>query len=438
MSKASARNRSAALLFDTALSYPKCQISSTVGSRAIGVLANDCAAAGAIFVVTRLITLFGAYLGVTSLIASEPARSKGWLAELALMWDAAWYAGIAQHSYSYSPAAEGGTNVAFAPLYPFLVSVLSNILHWLSFGWNWGNSAYGTLIAAGLLISNLSFFVALVLLIKLLSPRIGKSGAAIAALAMASLPLSFFFSAFYTEGLFFLLAVAALLVARSGWPAKWLCAGAVGMLASLDRFTGALLLPVLLVEYLSQRGWQWRKIRADVLWLGLVPTGVAIYLVFLWWRFGSPFVLNDSMLKGWNHQASFFLATYWQGLAQLWQSVTGAVPAASDPVLYYGNDNRLYLILDLAMPALLLAGGFLARKKLLASEWTWLALGIIYPLSTNITFSLARYLLPLWPGLIWLGTLPRSRKWIAASLILVSLGLLAWCSSIYGGARWIG
>jgi hypothetical protein len=68
----------------------------------------------------------------------------------------------------------------------------------------------------------------------------------------------------------------------------------------------------------------------------------------------------------------------------------------------------------------------------------WVLVGIIYPLSTNITFSLARYLLPLWPGLIWLGEPGKWRRVVAVAWIVVSLALLAWCSRIYGSARWIG
>lgn len=409
---------------------------------ALRILQSDWLAATLIFLTTRLIALAGAYSGVTSLIAAEPARNKGWLAELALNWDAAWYAGIALNHYTYEPGGLGATNVAFAPLYPFLARSLSGLLQWLTFGWDFGNAQYGSVIAAGLTISNVSFFLALFLLVRLLSPRLGRWGAITVAFALAALPEAFFFSALYTEGLFLFLVLSAFTIARSGWQLKWLCASLVGMLASLDRFAGLLLLPVLLVEYLSQSGWKWRKIRSDIFWTALVPLGTGVYMAFLWLRFGNPLILNEAMLKGWNHRGSFFLVTYWESLSQLWQSLTVTYPPGQDPVLYYGQGSRLYLILDLAMPLLLLIGAFIARKKLLASEWTWLLLGIIYPLSTNITFSLARYVLPLWPGLIWLGAgvgIGGKKTRIIASLwIIISLALLFWCSRIYGSARWIG
>src|SRR5207249_1282568 len=153
-------------------------------------------------VVTRAVALLGAYVGASRLVQIDPARNKGWFAELTLMWDSAWYVNIVEHGYNWHPVAEGGTNIAFPPLYPLLLQVVSSVLSWVSFGWDWGNRTYGTLIAAGLLISNVSFFVALALLIRLLTPSLGRRDAALVVLVLASLPLSFFFSALYTEGLF--------------------------------------------------------------------------------------------------------------------------------------------------------------------------------------------------------------------------------------------
>jgi hypothetical protein len=394
--------------------------------------------AATIFVVTRAVALASAYMGVTRLIAVEPQRNKGWFAELALMWDAAWYARIAQDGYFFAPGSPDAVKVAFAPLYPFMVRLLSDLLGWLAPGWDWGNPTYGRMIVAGLAISNLSFFVGLALLIRLLAPRLGRTGAGVVALALASLPTAFFFSAMYTEGLFLLLLVSTFLIARSHWKHKWLVASTVASLAALVRFVGVLLLVVLAIEYMSQIRWQWRRVRADVLCVVLVLLGVGIYGLYLWWRFGSPLAPVDSQLHGWDRQASFFLDTYWQSAVQLWQSVAGAVPPDRDPVLHYGMGDRLYLFLDLGMPAALLAGGLLARRRLKASEWAWLVLGIVYPLSAGFTFSMARYVLPLWPGLVWLGTLEGKKRWVAVVWLAASLALLARCSYIYASAHWIG
>jgi hypothetical protein len=95
-------------------------------------------------------------------------------------------------------------------------------------------------------------------------------------------------------------------------------------------------------------------------------------------------------------------------------------------------------MLDLALPVMLVVGGFLGRRKLLASEWAWLALGVIYPLSFNITFSLARYVLPRWPGLVWVGTWRGRARWAAVAAIVPCLFAMAWCAAKYASARWIG
>ncbi|MEO5952298.1 MAG: hypothetical protein ABIQ44_07525, partial [Chloroflexia bacterium] len=273
------------------------------------VVANAWLSAALIFVVTRAIALIGAYSGISRLIVAEPERNKGWVAELGLMWDAAHYAGIASDFYQYDPNLSGGTNVAFAPLYPFLLKAVGTVLQWLTFGWDWGHPKWGALIAAGILISNLAFFFALALLIKLLASRLGNLGATLVALGLASLPTAFFFSALYTESLFLLLVVGSFAIARSNWRWKWLCVSLLGMLASLDKFAGVFLVVAMGIEYLSQRSWNIRRIRFDAAWLLLIPAGIAIYATFLWLHFGSPFVLSDSMQKGWNHEGSFFLVT---------------------------------------------------------------------------------------------------------------------------------
>src|SRR4051812_44205626 len=78
-----------------------------------GWLTNEWISAGLIFGLTRLVALIGAYSGTSQLILAEPARNKGWVAELGLMWDSAHYAIIAQQHYTYDPASPGGSNVAF-------------------------------------------------------------------------------------------------------------------------------------------------------------------------------------------------------------------------------------------------------------------------------------------------------------------------------------
>jgi hypothetical protein len=415
---------------------------ATVAARAnisARLLANDWASAALIFFVTRSFALLGAYVGVTDAVQKAPERNKGWVAELALNWDAAWYVVTSQQGYSWDPSVQAASNIAFPPLMPALLSALANFIRWISFGWNWGNDQYGTWVVAGFLISNVSFYVALVLLIRTFTERLGRRNAVFAVFAFASFPLAFFFSAIYTEGLFLLLALGAWLVSRTGWQHKWLAASALGLLAVLLKFAGILLAPVLLVEYMSQHGWRLRKIRFDILWLALIPAGIVFYMLYLWWRFSDPTAFLDAQSDGWYHRASFFLTTYWEdAIVRTWKSITGQFIGHYDFVQDHGSGNVHYALFDALLPILLLVGAFIARKKLYAAEWAWLILGIIYPLSAGHTNSLARYMLPLWPGMLWLGMLGRRGRWPGVLLILAWLAMLAWCAGLYANAVWIG
>ncbi len=79
----------------------------------------------------------------------------------AARWDAVWYLSIAQGGYADSA---DGAKAAFYPLYPLLTKGV---------GW-----VVGSTLAAGLLISLVSFFGALVLLHKLATLELGERGGA--------------------------------------------------------------------------------------------------------------------------------------------------------------------------------------------------------------------------------------------------------------------
>src|SRR3954467_93486 len=73
------------------------------------------------FLTTRLVVGLAAWMGVSDLIRSNPATyHKGPLVEAALLWDAAWYLGIAQDGY-IRPSPTVTSNLAFPPLLPLLV-----------------------------------------------------------------------------------------------------------------------------------------------------------------------------------------------------------------------------------------------------------------------------------------------------------------------------
>ncbi len=176
------------------------------------------------------------------------------LAGAADRFDSAFYLGIAGHGYAVGPSS-----LAFYPLYPYSIRVL---------GWLTGD------VIGAVLISMISFAVALVLLHRLAELELGRRAADATVLLVAFAPLSFFFSAIYSESLFLLLSVATMLAGRRQ---RWMLAGVLGGLAALTRPTGVLLLiPIVIMRLRCGHGFD-RKLG----WVLLVPLAVVAYLLVL-------------------------------------------------------------------------------------------------------------------------------------------------------------
>jgi hypothetical protein len=178
------------------------------------------------------------------------------LAGSAVRFDANWYLAIARHGY----AAAGNGSRAFWPLYPDLIRVLGYVL--------------GSDVIAGVAISVASFAGALVLLRRLAELELGKQAADGTILLLAFAPLSFFFSAVYTESLFLLLSVASIYAARRE---RWFIACALAGLATLTRTTGVALIVPLVLMLRPWRGLTNRRLRCLI----LVPGPLIGYLVWL-------------------------------------------------------------------------------------------------------------------------------------------------------------
>jgi hypothetical protein len=177
-------------------------------------------------------------------------------------WDSVWFMQIAADGY------DGGAREAFFPLYPLLVRI--------------AGAPLGSTLIGGALASTALLGLALVLLHRLVCLDHDRAVARNAVLVTALVPMSFFFSAVYSESLFLALSIGAVYAARRE---RWAWAGALGLLAATTRSAGVLLLIPLAMIYLwdvrrpSLRAM--RPLRADALWLALVPLGLASYCGFL-------------------------------------------------------------------------------------------------------------------------------------------------------------
>ncbi|MBD0329380.1 MAG: glycosyltransferase family 39 protein [Thermoleophilia bacterium] len=237
-------------------------------------------------------------------------------------WDAVWFLSIASDGYTIEKEA------AFFPLYPLLVYALGGVVR--------------SPLVAGVLVSLAAGGVAAVVLAKIARPLLGERGARDAVLYLALFPLSFFFTAVYSDGLFVALATGAFLAALRNRP--WL-AGVLGGLAVGTRMIGLALLPALAIVLWSHR----RSLRAFVP-LAVLPLALGLYALVLRWQLGDARAMFRAQGDFWDRH----LATLGP-LGGLWEATAAAVTGIVDAV-HTGDPgatlNVLYFLLLLAAFAL--------------------------------------------------------------------------------------
>lgn len=177
---------------------------TVVGSRLLGF------AAGAAGARTAWVTGWSAFDPQRITAGLGPVGNL--LAGASVRWDALHYLWIAQSGYRHA----GDT--VFFPLYPLLVHAAA----WLT----------GSDVRAGIIVSLGALAVALTLLHRLTTLELGRRAADATVLLIAFAPLSFFFSALYTESLFLALSVGAVYAARRD---RWAVACLLAALAAVTR-----------------------------------------------------------------------------------------------------------------------------------------------------------------------------------------------------------
>jgi hypothetical protein len=323
----------------------------------------------------------------------------------AVRWDAIWYLAIAHGGYDDGPTA------AFFPTYPLLVRVL-------------GGSAL-----AGILLSLVCFFVALVALQRLTELELGADAGRWTVWALAFSPMAFFFSAVYSESLFLALSVGSVLAARRD---RWMWAGVLGALAAATRSTGvAVVFALVLLAFAGGR----RPRPTELAWALLVPLGLVafplgLHLSGLNWH--APFDAQDVWYRQWAGP----LGGVWEGAKAAWagvrQLVAGASPgtrlyfpiAGGDPLAIARINIGLFLWVPLVAVALV---GVLRRLPLAYAAYVVasLAVPLSYPVLPQPLMSFPRFVLVCFPLWMWLGwLLARHPRWRIPALV-VSAILLA-------------
>lgn len=302
-------------------------------------------------------------------------------------WDSQIYFSIIKGGYSPSSDLEKVfSNIAFFPLYPYLVK---------SVGWLGIELPDGFYVVLGVVLSNLFFLVSAALfyylIVRLLA--IPEAAARRSIYLLFAFPSSFYFSSFYPESLFFLLTLAGFIFALED---KWLPAGICAALAVLTRAQGLVLFFALVWVYMEKRGWKLRDIKLSFLWFALVPIALSAHIYNIYQKTGSFFALIE-VQSAWGRNQNWF-----------------------DGILENINGPSL----DVFKIDLILVTFFLFCSVFILKKYKIKALGILallmclMPLATGSLISISRFMLVVFPVFILLGEILEKREYFYGLMIL--------------------
>ena len=263
-------------------------------------------------------------------------------------------------------------------------------------------------------------------------------------------PMAFYFSAVYSESLYLALSVGLFLCARRG---RWAWAGVLGMLAVATRSTGLVLaLPALMLYLYGPRagplarlrprgvastgrrrsrarsaasgvgcGGPRYRLRANILWLALLPAGLGLYMAYLGLSGGDTLAPFHAQGIWGRHFAGPYVGVWdgmraaLQGARQLLSAQRAHVyypAAAGSPFVSAGHNLMLLAFLLAAVPLFVLALRVLPLAYGVYAIAA-LALPLSYPVPAQPLMSLPRFLVVLFPlsiaFAVWLAAHPRAR-----------------------------
>lgn len=335
--------------------------------------------AGSVWLVTRVATLLLTFGWI--LLFPEGHHLRDWLFYWK-QWDTGWYLHISEAGY-FSTAS-----TAFFPLYPALIEVLS------------GGASEGTRLGVALAINNLGALLGFVALSGLAGMELGGEEAAGRTLRMAAAyPFALFYFAGYTDGLFFGLATASLLLARRG---DWLPCAGLAFLAALTRPTGLILVLPIAWEY-SRR----HRLALSLPGLAAIlaaPLAVAGYMAFLAYRFGDPLLFAKAQSEVWHRHPGL----PWDTLVTAWSHVVGGAPVG---------------LFDL-LPVLLFAVLTIAGARRLPLSLTLYMAGLLAvsiaspePSNLDVLDSAGRFMTAASPAFLLLAAWTEKRAWLDTGLV---------------------
>lgn len=313
-------------------------------------------------------------------------------------WDGGHFFSIARNGYLLT------SDYAFFPLYPWLIKFLGTILP-------------DNILLSGLLISNLSLLLFLVIFFKFTRKRYQSDVAYNSLITFLTFPTTFFAAAFYSEGLFLLLSILAFWFL---YEKRVLLAAIAASLAATTRLVGAALVISLFYNYFSTISFKIKNISAKILIPLVSAFGISIYSIYLFYTTDGPFKFASSQAI-WQRGASDPLSTI---AAHFWRVLT----SPQTPLDQY---------LDLTTAVIFLSILIVGIRKIPSSLWIFSILVILIPSSSGTLTSMPRYVLSSLGVFIIIGQFLKNRPKFRLILWGFLLTLQAILASRFINGYWV-
>jgi len=370
-------------------------------------------------------------------------------------WDAGWYVSIAENGYHFVQGKQ--SNVAFFPLYPLTIKLLSLIFR----------DTYIT----GIIVSNLAFLIGIIFFQKLLKEYLLKDEDKIkwGILFLLFYPYSFFFSAPYSESLFFMCAVLCFYSAEKK---NWMLSALFGMLASADRFVGIALFPAIVVRYWETisttchnplafqptpliKGDRWvghggqgrhgglplqlssggeilslHLVRhvVPLLFIGMIPLGLIGYMAFLYIKFGDPLAFAHTIGQG------------WEGMKILKPDILLPFKSCFNTIVHFSQlpNNKYHVLFQFPIFIFFLVLIFYSFKYLGFSYGIFSLVMLAIPASVSKDLiGMGRYLLVLFPCFAVIPEVIKSKN-LRILLLAFSFFFLTLFTTMFATWWWVG
>jgi len=359
-----------------------------------------------VFAISRITVFAIAELGATFVGVRQtvPGHNAG-LLDVWTRWDGVHYLAIAREGYR-------GSNLAFFPLYPVAIRLVQG--------------AVGNPILAAVAISNLSLLIGLEYVRRLIAERFDDAVAARTLMYLVSFPTAIFFSAAYSESLFFALSAATFFYLRRS---NWLLAGCLGGLTALTRGEGVLLLVPYAIEadahrrLLGRAGGSLDILRgAPAIGAAMIVFGLLTFMVLSALLSGDPLHFVHVQAH-WNRHPAW----PWASISRNWHEVVTS------------RDQATVIVqaIELAFAALAIALFVAGIRLLPRSMSAYTALSLLMPLFSGSLMSTQRFVLVLFPLFAVLGVYGRSNV-VNLTIVAIFLPLFGAFTLLYAAGYWIG